>query len=116
MDVMKIRAIVKEAKTAAFDAADTFFKERLNGVDQYACGFAWVSIYEFQGKKLDGRTKIGKAMKAAGVDTDYQKIFQIWNPSGYRCQNVDTLEAGARAAAEVFKKHGFVAGAGSRLD
>jgi hypothetical protein len=31
-------------------------------------------------------------------------------------QNVDTLEAGADAAAKVFQKYGFEAYAGSRLD
>jgi hypothetical protein len=31
-------------------------------------------------------------------------------------QNVDTLEAGAQAAADVFKRYGFTAYAGSRLD
>jgi hypothetical protein len=31
-------------------------------------------------------------------------------------QNIDTLEAGAEAAAKVFEKYGFRAYAGSRLD
>jgi hypothetical protein len=31
-------------------------------------------------------------------------------------QNIDTLEAGAEAAAKVFEKYGFQAYAGSRLD
>jgi hypothetical protein len=55
-------------------------------------------------------------MKAAGIRQDYTKAFQIWNPSGHNAQNVDTKEAGARAAAEVFKRYGFEAYAGSRLD
>lgn len=104
-------AIVAEAKQAAFVAADKFFKERLGGRDQYACGFAWTNIYG-----IKGNTKLGRALKAAGVRQDYTKAFQIWNPSGYGCQNVDTLEAGAQAAADVFKKYGFTAYAGSRLD
>ena len=107
----QINAIVAEAKTAAFQAADKFFKERLGGRDQYACGFAWTNIY-----KVKGNTKLGKMLKAAGVRQDYTKAFQLWNPAGYGCQNVDTLEAGAEAAAQVFKKYGFTAYAGSRLD
>lgn len=103
--------IVAEAKAEAFKAADKFFKERLGGRDQYACGFAWVNIYG-----IKGNTKMGKALKAAGVRQDYTKAFQIWNPAGYGCQNVDTLEEGARAAADVFRKYGFEAYAGSRLD
>jgi hypothetical protein len=107
----QVNAIVAEAKTAAFQAADKFFKERLGGKDQYACGFAWTNIY-----KVKGNTKIGKMLKAAGVRQDYTKAFQLWNPAGYGCQNVDTLEAGAEAAAKVFQKYGFEAYAGSRLD
>jgi hypothetical protein len=40
----------------------------------------------------------------------------MWNPSKFNCQNVDTLEAGADAAAAVFKSYGFTAYSGSRLD
>ncbi len=107
----QINAIVAEAKTAAFQAADKFFKEKLGGRDQYACGFAWTNIYG-----VKGNTKLGKMLKAAGVRQDYTKAFQLWNPAGYGCQNVDTLEHGAMAAAQVFKKYGFEAYAGSRLD
>ena len=116
LTVAQIQAAVREAKEAAFEAADTFFKEKLGGRDQYACGFAWVNIYEHNGVKLKGNTRMGRAMKAAGIKQDYTKAFSIWNPSGYPVQNVDTLEAGARAAADVFKKYGFTAYAGSRLD
>ena len=55
-------------------------------------------------------------MKQAGIRQDYTKAFQLWNPSGMHVQNVDTLEAGAEAAAKVFEKYGFQAYAGSRLD
>lgn len=116
LTVAQIQAAVREAKEAAYEAADRFFKEKLGGRDQYACGFAWVNIYEFQGKPIKGNTKVGRAMKAAGIRQDYTKAFQIWNPSGMGVQNVDTLEAGAEAAADVFKKYGFTAYAGSRLD
>ena len=106
-----IPAIVSEAQTAAYMAADKFFKEELGGQDAYACGFAWVNIY---GVKMN--TKVGKAMKAAGLRKDYTGSICMWNPSKYGCQNVDTLEAGAQAAADVLKKYGFRAYAGSRLD
>ena len=116
MNATEIKQEVAEAKEAAYKAAEKFFNERMGGEDRGACGFAWVNIYEYAGKKLDGPTKVGKAMKAAGVEKDWNGTFQIWNPSRFGCQNIDTLEAGARAAAEVFKKHGFVAYANSRLD
>jgi hypothetical protein len=106
-----IPAIVKEAQQAAFEAADDFFKTHLGGRDQLMCGFAWVNIHG-----IKGNTKLGKALKAAGIKQDYSKMFSIWNPSGHPCQNVDTKEAGAEAAAAVFNKYGFTAYAGSRLD
>lgn len=55
-------------------------------------------------------------MKAAGIEKDYTRAYSIWNPSKYPTQNVSTLEAGAQAAAAVFKRYGFTAYAGSRLD
>lgn len=107
----QVNQIVKEAQQAAYEAAMKFFYDKLNGKDQYACGFAWTNIYG-----VKGNTKLGKMLKAAGVKQDYTKAFSIWNPAGLPVQNVDTLEAGAEAAAEVFRKYGFTAYAGSRLD
>lgn len=107
-----IKNITAEACAAAREAADLFFQTKLGGRDQYACGFAWVDIYG-----VKGNTKLGRAMKAAGLRKDWSgKSFQIWNPSGHPAQNVDTKEHGAVAAAAVFKKYGFEAYAGSRLD
>ncbi len=37
---VKIDTIVAEAKSAARQAAERFFQEKLNGQDQFACGFA----------------------------------------------------------------------------
>ena len=107
----QINDIVAEAKIEAYQAADKYFKEKLGGVDQYACGFAWVDIFG-----IKGSTKLGKLLTAAGVRKSYTGSFQIWNPSDMFVQNVDTLEAGAQAAAKVFEKYGFRAYAGSRLD
>ncbi len=103
--------IVEEAQAAAQTAAAKFFQERLGGKDQYACGFAWVEIYG-----IKGNTKLGKALAASGIKKSYSGGLQMWNPSKMMVQNVDTLEAGADAAAAVFKKYGFTAYAGSRLD
>lgn len=107
----QIPQIVAEAQTAAYAAAQKFFQERLGGRDQYACGFAWVNIYG-----VKGNTRIGKALASQGIRKAYGGGLQMWNPSKFGCQNVDTLEAGAEAAAQVFKKYGFEAYAGSRLD
>jgi hypothetical protein len=107
----QIPAIVAEAKEAAFNAANEFFNEKLGGQDRYACGFAWVDIYN-----VKSNSKVGKALINAGMRKSYTRTIQMWNPSKFGCQNVDTLEAGAYAAAAVFKKYGFDAYAGSRLD
>ena len=107
----QIQNILTEAKTEARQAAEKYFQEKLGGKDQYACGFAWVDIFG-----IKGNTKLGRALKAAGVRKSYSGSFQIWNPADMYVQNVDTLEAGAEAAARVFERYGFRAYAGSRLD
>lgn len=107
----QVNNIVTEAKQAAREAAEKFFQDKLGGQDQYACGFAWCDILG-----VKGNTKLGKMLKAAGVNQNYSKAFSIWNPSGLGVQNIDTKEAGAEAAAKVFEKYGFSAYAGSRLD
>ena len=99
-----------EATVAAEQAAARFFQEKLGGRDQYACGFAWVTVFE------KGSTKLGRALKAVGFRKAYGGGLQLWNPSHFGCQNVDTLEAGAEAYAQVLKKYGITAYAGSRLD
>lgn len=104
----QVNNIVFEARAEANRAAR-------NALAQYgdrdACGFAWTNIY-----RVKGNTKLGKMLKAAGVRQDYTKAFQIWNPAGLGVQSVGILEAGAQAAADVFRKYGFEAYAGSRLD
>ena len=93
----QIVAIIAEAKQEANQAAGKFFQEKLGGVDQYSCGFAWVDILG-----IKGNTKLGRVLKEAGIRKSYTGSFQIWNPSGLGVQNIDTLEAGAEAAAKSF--------------
>lgn len=110
-NIIQVNTIVNEAKQAAREAAEKFFQEKLGGVDRFSCGFAWVDIFG-----IKGNTRLGKAFKAAGVRKSYTGAYQIWNPSEMGVQNIDTLEAGAEAAAKVFERYGFKAYAGSRLD
>jgi len=109
-----IRELLVEARTQAHAAANRKLGEL--GSDWGACGFAWTTLYEYNDKKLDGRSKLAKLLMAEGVRKAAGGGFQIWNPSGLHAQNVDVLDAGARAAAQVFKDAGFKAYAGSRLD
>ena len=107
----QIPQICNQAQQAAREAASKFFNERLGGKDQFACGFAWVDVYGVR-----SNSKLGKALIAQGFRKSYSKTLQLWNPSNFGCQNVDTLEEGARAYAEVLTQHGIRAYAGSRLD
>jgi hypothetical protein len=111
----QIKRIVAEAH-AAGEAAWRDALSRAGGVDGGACGFAWVNLYKYGDKKLDGRSRMGRALKAAGVERDWNGVYQIWNAGGYPRQSIDIREAANCAAAEVWRKHGFVAYAGSRLD
>ena len=105
-----IEEIHFEATRAAEQAAAKFFQEKLGGQDQMCCGFAWVTVFE------KASTKLGRRLKEVGFRKAYDGGLQLWNPSKFGCQNVDTLYEGAKAAAEVFARHGFRAYAGSRLD
>lgn len=104
--------MLEQAHTVAMDYLNT----HLGGQDQYACGFAWVEVYP----QHKGNTRAGKAerrvFEAIGLEKSYTGAYQFWNPSQWPGQNIDVKEAGARAAAEVLRKYGFNAYAGSRLD
>lgn len=104
----QVNAIVFEARSEASRAAQEALAKY---GDRDACGFAWTSIY-----RVKGNTKLGKMLKAAGVRQSWDKSFQIWNPAGVGVQSMGILEAGADAAAQVFRKYGFEAYAGSRMD
>ena len=109
----QVNEIVAEAMNEANKAA----REALAKFgDRDACGFAWVQIWNFNGNKIKGNTKVGKMLKAAGLRQNYIKAFEIWNPAKLGVQSVGILEAGAEAAAEVFRKYGFDAYGCSRLD
>jgi hypothetical protein len=116
MEVLKnLEAILAEAKEAAVAAANEMY-EKIGG-DRLACGFAWVDIYEYDGKKIRANSKLGKALAANGIEkSDWKKCFDLWNPSGLSVQNIDIKEAGAQAYAKVLRNYGFEAWCGSRLD
>ena len=115
--MLDTQAIVTEMTVAAQAAAQEFANQRFDGRDGGACGFAWVEVYP----ESKGNTKLGKMerqlLKAMGFRPDWTgKAFQVWDPAKWPGQSIDCKEAGAVAAANVLKKHGFKAYAGSRLD
>lgn len=104
--------IFGEASTAATVSATRFFKDRLGGVDQYSCGFAWVDIHGIR-----ANSKLGKQLASLGIQKDsWKKCHSVWDPAGLNIQNIDTKEEGARAFAKVLESYGFKAYVGSRLD
>ena len=99
-------------KSAALQHAQDAAEAHLDAHGEYAyCGFAWINIYG-----VKGSTKLGRRMKSAGYEKDYTGAYSIWNPSGLGTQCMSTKEAGAQAAAQVFKAAGFTCYAGSRAD
>ena len=106
---------IQELKDLLAKARNTACQASIDHMDAHGegwyCGFAWVNIHG-----VKGNTKLGRAMKQAGYEQDYTRAFSIWNPSGLGTQCMSTKEAGARAAAQVFKDAGFTAYAGSRAD
>ena len=110
-------AIRNEMLEQAATVANDYLNKYLGGKDSYACGFAWVTIYpEHKGNTKAGRAE-RKLLEEMGFRKDWTgKAYEYWNPSKWGGQNVDVKEAGARAAADVLRKYGFTAYAGSRLD
>ncbi len=109
---MITRDQIQTAKTLAEQASQEFFQTRLNGQDQFACGFAWVDVYVDR-----TNSKQAKELIAAGFRKDYKpKCLSMWNPGGLGVQNIDVKEAGAEAMAEYLRALGLTAYAGSRLD
>ena len=117
IDTEKMEQIRLEAEDAAVKAADNFFREQMQGEDRGMCGFAWVTLLpEHKGNTRQGKAE-RKVFESLGTSKDWTgKAWQIWNPAKYPVQNIDTLEAGARAYAEVLKQYGFRAVSQSRLD
>jgi len=102
--------VCEEAVQAARKAV-VEFRSKYSDADRDACGFAWTTIY---GVKMS--TKEGKLFGQCGFNKAYGGGIQLWNPSGDNTQAITVKEVGARAAAEVFRKYGYDAYAGSRMD
>lgn len=78
------------------------------------CGFAWVQMFG-----LDGRTKAGKEIIAAGAHSDYcggyRFSFSDFVPN-YHGQSYERKLAACEAAAKVLNEWGFDCMANGRLD
>lgn len=116
MEQTWIKAILENAEQAAKKAAQEYYTNELGGQDRGACGFGWVVITEYEGKRIKGNTKVGRTLKAVGVNQNWQRLFEVWSPARFPAQNVDVHLAGAQAYAQVLREVGFTAYAQSRLD
>lgn len=114
-DIPNIIAEAQQAGNTAFNAAIPNPMVVTDGRQQWVCddgvcGFAWVNL-----SGIRSNSKIGKAFIAAGFSkNEYERCLQYWvhSPS----QSMTRKEAFARAFANVLKKHGITAYAGSRMD
>ena len=103
---------IQKGLEIARDASVEFFIKRLDGKDQFACGFAWVDVYVDR-----TNSKQAKELIAAGFKKDYKpKCLSMWDPAGVPTQSVSVKEAGAHAYATYLQGLGLRAYAGSRLD
>ena len=112
----QVQEVIQEALVVAEQAAVDYFNTQLGGVDRFACGFAWATVYD-----VKGSTKLGKMLLANGFSKAYRGGLEYWMPArSHRIsfvQNVDTHLVGARAFAKVIKaKLGVDCYADSRLD
>lgn len=102
---------IQTAINDAYHAADAYFKTKMNGIDQFPCGFAWIYT------QAHGNSKIVQILKKHGFYRQHNGGYALWNPSGYPAQNVDCLYAGAFAAADTLSRLlGIKFYAGSMLD
>ena len=107
-----------EATQAAKNAVADFLTDwnAKTGGNQYGepmyCGFAWVDV-----EVTRTNSKEAKALESVGFRSSYRpKTMQLWDPAQHAGQSMDCKEVGARAYAEVLRKHGFEAYMGSRAD
>lgn len=102
-------AIVQEAFTAAGGATAQHLIENPN--TWYPCGFAWVNIKPARGKLVEYLKE-----KGLGYVDSYYGGFTVYNPSQNSTQWMDAKEIGARAFADVLRKHGVKVTVGTRID
>lgn len=108
MNDEQIGRIIQQAFDAAVAAANA---HDATNPGWYPCGFAWVNIKPARGKIVNflKKAKIGRT-------DDYYGGYTIWNPSGHNSQHMYTLEAGAKAYADVLRKYGINANVSTRMD
>ena len=115
---MNMYDIHNEATVAAKNAVAEYLEDwtAKTGGNQYGepmyCGFAWVDVAVTR-----TNSKEAKLLESIGFKPSWRpKQMQLWDPAQHAGQSMDCKEVGARAYAEVLRKHGFEAYMGSRAD
>lgn len=93
-----VQLAIQTAINDAYQAADAYFKTKMNGIDRIPCGFAWIYT------QAHGNSKIVQLLKKHGFYRQHNGGYALWNPSGYPVQNVDCLYAGAWTAADTLSR------------
>jgi len=108
----EVKAIVRRAEQAAFEAGAAFFSTKMGNRDRGAVGFAWSTVYD-----VKGSTKLGKALTAAGFRKAYSGGLEFWMPGRQPCQSIDVHEIAADAFTKVIRDELEVTCySGSRMD
>ena len=102
-------AVLNEAFAAAAEAAQEHIDA--NPDVWYPCGFAWANIKPARGKLVQVLKDRGE-----GYTDEFLGGYTVYNPSKNHTQWMDAKEKGARAFADVLRKHGIKASVGTRLD
>lgn len=109
MQVNTVETVLNEAFTAARLAAEKTIAD--NPDVWYPCGFAWVKIKPARGPFVKALKEMNK-----GHTDSYEGGFTVYNPSGNATQWMDAKYDGAKAFAEVLRKHGVKCSAVQRID
>lgn len=97
-----------KAFAMAHDASSQYWANV--GESPINCGFAWVTVKNCRGKKLELLKEFGFKRSYTGSG------FTLWNPSESLTQDMSVKMAGAEAFASELRKFGINAEANCRLD
>lgn len=112
--IVQLEKILNDATIAAETATREFVQNKLGGKDMAPCGGAYANIIEYDGKRINGRSKIGKMIQVVGNKYGIRKSetfknYRVYNPSAGKFQNSGAQYAGAVAYCAVLNMNGFSA-------
>lgn len=117
IDLTKNEAVLDElmqtAAIAGWLAAAKYDREN----DWYPCGFAWIVLKTYKGKRVNGVSKIGKMLAKYGADKHYGVTgLVLWNPAHSSTQSMYALRSGAYVILSALQQVGFEGYVDTRID